>query len=305
VKPFEKFIMDGCNLWRNFADIQCNWGSLSSIIDHWGDYGAVLAPYAAPGHWHDMDMLLVGANCITEDEERTQMAMWSILASPLIMGNDLRRVPAGSKSILLNEAAIAINQDGLGQMGLRLPGYTSKSAQQVWARRLTNGDVAVALYNKLGAKAGAVEEAAGPPCPAWHHIRDGRVEACGGGADDFLSRHFTAEQIANLSRAKTMEVCCGDHACEGFTIAGHDGAAPTYEAATPQRCGARLRGSGAAADIEVKFSDFNLFGDVSVYDIWARKDLGSFRTSYTATAVPLHGTAFLRLSPSAQAAFVV
>jgi hypothetical protein len=28
--------MDGCNLWRNYDDIQCNWGSLSDIIDHWG-----------------------------------------------------------------------------------------------------------------------------------------------------------------------------------------------------------------------------------------------------------------------------
>jgi alpha-N-acetylgalactosaminidase len=59
-KPFNTFIMDGCNLWRNWDDIQCDWGSLSSIIDHWGDYGSVLAPWAGPGHWHDADMLLIG-----------------------------------------------------------------------------------------------------------------------------------------------------------------------------------------------------------------------------------------------------
>ena len=34
------------------------------------------------------------------------------------MGNDLRKVPSRSKNILLNKDAIAINQDGLGQMGL-------------------------------------------------------------------------------------------------------------------------------------------------------------------------------------------
>jgi hypothetical protein len=45
VKPFGTFIMDGCNLWRNWDDIQCDWGSLSSIIDHWGDWGSVLAPW--------------------------------------------------------------------------------------------------------------------------------------------------------------------------------------------------------------------------------------------------------------------
>ena len=54
-------------------------------------------PYAGPGHWHDMDMLLIGANCITMEEERTQMAMWSISAAPLIMGNDLRNVSDVSK----------------------------------------------------------------------------------------------------------------------------------------------------------------------------------------------------------------
>ena len=45
----------------------------------------------------DMDMLLIGAHCITMEEERTQMAMWSISAAPLIMGNDLRNVSDLSK----------------------------------------------------------------------------------------------------------------------------------------------------------------------------------------------------------------
>ena len=49
-----------------------------------------------------MDMLLVGTisqghdggtagqRCISLDEERTQMAIWSISSAPLIMGNDMR-----------------------------------------------------------------------------------------------------------------------------------------------------------------------------------------------------------------------
>ena len=64
-KPFAGMIADGCNLWRNWHDIGCGWGSVSSIIDHWGDYGPSLAatgglhgdPGAAGGgHYHDMDM---------------------------------------------------------------------------------------------------------------------------------------------------------------------------------------------------------------------------------------------------------
>merc|ERR1712062_633303 len=51
-----------------------------SIIDHWGFYGEVLQPWAGPGHWHDMDMLLIGNDCVTLDEQRTQMAIWSVSA---------------------------------------------------------------------------------------------------------------------------------------------------------------------------------------------------------------------------------
>lgn len=46
-------IKAGCNLWRNYADIQCNWNSLVGIINHWGEYGPVLKQFAAPGHWND------------------------------------------------------------------------------------------------------------------------------------------------------------------------------------------------------------------------------------------------------------
>ena len=62
----------------------CLLQSLGSIIDHWGDYGDSLVPFAGPGHWHDMDMLLIGSDCVSAEEERTQMAIWSISASPLV-----------------------------------------------------------------------------------------------------------------------------------------------------------------------------------------------------------------------------
>lgn len=54
--------------------------------------------------------------------------------------------------------------------------------------------------------------------------------------------------------------------------------------------------SGPAADITLEFKMVNLHGSVGVYDIWQNKAVGSFTGSYTAKAVPFHGTAFLRLS---------
>jgi hypothetical protein len=50
-----------------------------------------------------MDMLLIGNGCVSIEEEHTQMALWAISASPLIMGNDMRNVSAPSKAILMNK----------------------------------------------------------------------------------------------------------------------------------------------------------------------------------------------------------
>ena len=54
-----------------------------------------------------VDMLLVGneAEGVTNVEGQTQMAIWSILAAPLIMGNDVRRISDEARSILLNEGS--------------------------------------------------------------------------------------------------------------------------------------------------------------------------------------------------------
>ncbi len=126
------------NLWRNWDDIQCSYSSLNSIIGHWGQYTTVLKRWAGPGHWNDPDMLLIGNDCITDDEARTQMAIWcvrsgnvfggkgsqsrissarSIVAAPLIMGNDVRNVSNSTKAILLNPDAIAVDQDPMGEQG--------------------------------------------------------------------------------------------------------------------------------------------------------------------------------------------
>lgn len=48
------------------------------------------------------------------------MALWAIMASPLIMSNDLRKLDKSAKAILQNKAVIAINQDPLGIQGRRL-----------------------------------------------------------------------------------------------------------------------------------------------------------------------------------------
>jgi alpha-galactosidase len=56
------------------------------------------------------------------------------------------------------------------------------------------------------------------------------------------------------------------------------------------------RGSGSAS-ITVKWSDLGLpAGSASVRDLWSHTDLGSFDQSYTATGIPSHGVAMLKVT---------
>jgi alpha-galactosidase len=54
-------------------------------------------------------MLEVG-NGMSEVEDRSHFALWCILASPLIAGNDLRSMTPTTKAILTSRGAIAVNQ---------------------------------------------------------------------------------------------------------------------------------------------------------------------------------------------------
>ena len=54
------------------------------------------------------------------DQSRTQMALWAIMAAPLIMSTDLRTIRQEFKDILLNQDVIKIDQDPLGIQGRRV-----------------------------------------------------------------------------------------------------------------------------------------------------------------------------------------
>lgn len=64
--------------------------------------------------------LIIGNFGLSLDQARSQMALWAIMASPLIMSNDLRNLDNSARAILQNKMAISINQDPLGIQGRRL-----------------------------------------------------------------------------------------------------------------------------------------------------------------------------------------
>ena len=128
-------------MWRTTDDIDDSYGRMIAI----GFSQAGLSKYGGPGHWNDPDMLEVGNGKMTEDEYRTHMSLWVLLASPLLAGNDLSKMTEADKSILMNKEAIAIDQDALGKQGDRL--YESGDLD-VWTKPLSGGRVAVGLFNR-------------------------------------------------------------------------------------------------------------------------------------------------------------
>lgn len=120
MKPNYKMIAKFCNLWRNFDDIADSWNSVTSIIDYYAKAQDDMIPAAGPGNWNDPDMLIIGNFGLSVDQAKTQMAIWAILAAPLLMSNDLRDIRPEYKEILLNKDIIAINQDPMGIMGKKV-----------------------------------------------------------------------------------------------------------------------------------------------------------------------------------------
>ena len=76
----------GGNLWRTTGDIRDEWASMIGNIEK----QVPTAPYAGPGHWNDPDMLEIGNGHMTDDEYRTHMSLWALVAAPLLAGNDIR-----------------------------------------------------------------------------------------------------------------------------------------------------------------------------------------------------------------------
>jgi alpha-galactosidase len=204
---FDSWMPATGNLWRISSDITDIWDNGTAYfhgIVNCIDLDASLASYASPGAWNDPDMLEIGNTGCTTEEYRTQMSMWSILAAPLIAGNDIRSMSQATKDILLNTEVIAIDQDSAGIQGTRI---SSSNGLEVWCKPLG-------------------------------------------------SANGTTKAVALLNR------------------------------------------NGSSANITVTFSSIGLSGAVTVRDLWAKTDMGTYSGSFTMT-VPSHGAGVLKIASAA------
>ena len=175
----------GGQLWRTSYDVRDMW---QDVVKQGGmgildivNVTAPLARYVRPGQWPDMDMLVVGlrgkggpssdlggVGC-TQTEYQTQMSMWCMMASPLAMTNDLRKVSEDDRRILLNPEIIAINQDPLGKAAER---KVMTDDYQIYVRPLADGSHAVALLNTSEKPLALAADFARLGIPGKYTIRD-------------------------------------------------------------------------------------------------------------------------------------
>ncbi|MEV7617395.1 ricin-type beta-trefoil lectin domain protein [Streptomyces sp. NPDC089799] len=137
-------------LWREGKDIKVyspaapatsRW---SSVLGNYG-YNRWLARYAGPGNWNDPDFLIAGAPGLTDEEGRSQVALWAMMAAPFILSSDVTQISPAGLAALTNDALIGLDQDPLGRQGAVV---STDGTLDVLVRPLADGDRAVAVLNR-------------------------------------------------------------------------------------------------------------------------------------------------------------
>ena len=132
------------NLWRTTPDIRPWWWWIKLIYEH----TVKLYKYASKGHYNDPDMLEVGNGKLTENQNIAHFSLWCMMNAPLVLGNDIRKIPDSVLKIVTDKTMISINQDETYKPCKRI----IKGSVDLLAKPLTNGRVAVCLFNKTKSK---------------------------------------------------------------------------------------------------------------------------------------------------------
>jgi hypothetical protein len=151
-------------MWRISNDIWDVWDSGGATfpigIANQFENVARWASYAGPDHWPDADMLPVGElrpnpdvgpgarhTRLTLDEERTQLSLWAMARSPLIVGGNLTLLDAETTGLLTNVDILRIDQRATASRQVLREGNLV-----AWTADLPGTERAIAVFN-VGATA--------------------------------------------------------------------------------------------------------------------------------------------------------
>lgn len=153
---------EGANQWRVGQDISDDFNYPGNREKYYFDVldmldrGVEVAQYTGPGHWNDLDMLIVGLNGeskqlvgtgLSDLEYRTHFALWALAASPLLIGADVSKLSQYNLATLTNKEIIAVNQDPLGQ-SITLQWSSPDNKTQIYSKGMKDESMVVALLNR-------------------------------------------------------------------------------------------------------------------------------------------------------------
>ena len=132
------------NSWRTDTDVGIPGHVTFQEVLRNMDADAATPQAAGPGHWNDPDYLAPDQG-LSANQFRTQISMWSVLAAPLMVSDDLTRIGPSGLAAVRNAEVVAIDQDPAGLQGRLL---SAAGQGEVWVRPLAGGARAVALLNR-------------------------------------------------------------------------------------------------------------------------------------------------------------
>jgi alpha-galactosidase len=135
------------NLWRTTNDFLGHWEHLQTIgfaQDRWAEFGG-------PGHWLDMDQLVLGyawggQSCnLTPDEQYLETSMWCLMSAPILISFEFEKIDQFTLRLLSNDEVLDIDQDPLGKPARRV---LARGPLDVWLKDLEDGSKAIGFFNR-------------------------------------------------------------------------------------------------------------------------------------------------------------
>ncbi|WP_319268602.1 putative Ig domain-containing protein [uncultured Draconibacterium sp.] len=146
------------NCFRTGVDLKDRWdtdGKAWNLIQEWEKQNKWLEIFRGePGHFTDPDMLVVGLqmhnkklipSALTADEQYTHITLWTLWASPMLMGCPVDQMDDFTLNLFTNAEVLDIHQDATAVGGI--PVY-QKDGVEIVVKDLAGGSKAIGLFNK-------------------------------------------------------------------------------------------------------------------------------------------------------------
>lgn len=206
-------------------------------------------------------------------EYRTQMSIWSVAASPLLIGFDIRNVTQDSLTLLMNQEVIAINQDPVGLAGNMIT-RALDGTYEVWSRVLYDpssmGEDILLIRQKLAAQG------------QQSNVHPWLTQSEKHSSNNYSNNRNGYSRVHDISPLHNRNITSNIHAVVLFNRANF------------------------VQNITLNFED--LFGNklccitdpphiyATVRDVWNGVDLGNFTDTFTAVDVEAHDSVMLRVT---------